>query len=152
MKKTMNRESKSIGSTRSLGIMIVLAVIAAGVIVQLSRRQAAIPADEVTATEEGQASGTVAFLMEQQWLIRMKLAETRESRLSPQVTSTGRVVPAPQNHALVAPAVGGILRRPRFALRVSRLDEPQPPPRRRRLFEVAASTTGSTAAMSVSRG
>ena len=111
--KTMNTKSLSAmgstGSTGSLAILIVLALISAGIIVQLSRRQAMLPADEETTPAETQANGTVAFLMEQQWLIRMKLAETTEARLAPQITSTGRVVPAPQNHAFVAPAVGGII-------------------------------------------
>ena len=64
------------GSTGSLAILIVLAVISAGIIVQLSRRQAMLPADEETTPDQTQANGTVAFLMEQQWLIRMKLAKT----------------------------------------------------------------------------
>ena len=59
--------------------------------------------------EDTESTGTVSFLMEQQWLIRMKLAEVTASRLAPQIRSTGRVVPAPQNQALVAPAVGGII-------------------------------------------
>ena len=112
MKTTQTKSLSAMGSTgsaRSLAILIVLAVISAGIIVQLSRRQAMLPADEETTPDETQADGTVAFLMEQQWLIRMKLAETTESRLAPQITSTGRVVPAPQNHAFVAPAVGGII-------------------------------------------
>ena len=55
------------------------------------------------------SSGTVTFLMEQQWLIRMKLALVEEQQVARQITSTGRVVPAANNQALVAPPVSGII-------------------------------------------
>jgi cobalt-zinc-cadmium efflux system membrane fusion protein len=55
------------------------------------------------------AGGTVKFLMEQQWLIHMKLAKAEEAMVAPQITSTGRVVAAPANQAVVAPPVGGII-------------------------------------------
>lgn len=54
-------------------------------------------------------TGTVKFLMEQQWLIRMKLAQVEEHTVARQITSTGRVVPAANSQALVAPPVSGIL-------------------------------------------
>jgi membrane fusion protein, heavy metal efflux system len=64
-------------------------------------------------TEEPEAAkaptGTVTFLMEQQWLIRMKLAKVEPTEVARQVTATGRVVPAANFHAVVAPPVGGIL-------------------------------------------
>jgi cobalt-zinc-cadmium efflux system membrane fusion protein len=47
--------------------------------------------------------------MEQQWLIKMKLAKAAEAELAPQIRSTGRVVPVPANHAVVAPPVGGVI-------------------------------------------
>jgi len=53
--------------------------------------------------------GTVKFLMEQQWLIRMKLAQVEEQTVARQITATGRVVPAANSQALVAPPVSGIL-------------------------------------------
>ena len=56
-----------------------------------------------------ESTGTVSFLMEQQWLIRMKLAVAERGMAAPQITSTGRVVPAPRNQAIVAPPVGGII-------------------------------------------
>ena len=55
------------------------------------------------------STGTVKFLMEQQWLIRMKLALAEEQTIARQITATGRVVPAANSQALVAPPVGGIL-------------------------------------------
>lgn len=54
-------------------------------------------------------TGTVKFLMEQQWLVRMKLALAEEQQIARQITTTGRVVPAANNQALVAPPVAGIL-------------------------------------------
>ena len=55
------------------------------------------------------SSGTVSFLMEQQWLIRMKLALVEEQTVARQITATGRVVPAANSQALVAPPVSGII-------------------------------------------
>ncbi|MDQ3666800.1 MAG: efflux RND transporter periplasmic adaptor subunit [Acidobacteriota bacterium] len=54
-------------------------------------------------------TGTVKFLMEQQWLIRMKLARVEEQTVARQITATGRVVPAANKQAVIAPPVGGIL-------------------------------------------
>lgn len=54
-------------------------------------------------------TGRVAFLMEQQWLIRMKLAKAEQALMAPQVQSTGRVVPVPAKRAIVSPPVGGII-------------------------------------------
>ena len=54
-------------------------------------------------------TSTVKFLMEQQWLIRMKLAVAEEQTVARQITSTGRVIPSANSQALVAPPVSGIL-------------------------------------------
>jgi len=54
-------------------------------------------------------SGKVAFLMEQQWLIHMKLAQAEEQTVARQITATGRVIPAANSQAMVAPPVGGIV-------------------------------------------
>ncbi len=67
-------------------------------------------------------TGTVKFLMEQQWLIRMKLAKVEEQEVARQITATGRVVPAANKQALVSPPVSGILaggQLPRVGQRVS---------------------------------
>ena len=69
------------------------------------------------------STGTVKFLMEQQWLIRMKLALVEEQTVARQITATGRVIPAANSQAIVAPPVGGILfgrNLPRVGQRVSR--------------------------------
>ncbi len=65
---------------------------------------------EVTKTEaEKSEAGKVKFLMEQQWLIKMKLAKAEEQTVSRQVTSTGKVVPAANSQAVVSTPVAGIL-------------------------------------------
>src|SRR5262249_61426945 len=76
---------------------------AAGLLFAYARRgnkeEAATPA-------AAEATGTVKFLMEQQWRIRMKLALIDEQTVARQVTATGRVIPAANHQAVVAPPVG----------------------------------------------
>lgn len=72
-------------------------------------RQTGTPAGRDAAPAAGNPTGTVKFLMEQQWLIRMKLAKADKEWVARQITSTGRVIPAQHNQAIVAPPVGGII-------------------------------------------
>lgn len=65
--------------------------------------------EQPTAETEKNESGTVKFLMEQQWLIQMKLAIAEEQSVSRQITSIGRVIPAANSQALVSTPVAGIL-------------------------------------------
>jgi len=65
--------------------------------------------DTVAAGPAAESNGIVLFRMEQQWLIRLKLAVAEETPALPQIYSTGRVVASPSNRALVAPPVGGII-------------------------------------------
>ncbi len=69
------------------------------------------PAKEVTTEPHVAATttGKVSFLMEQQWLIRMKLALAEEQTIARQITAIGRVVPAANSQAVVAPPVGGLV-------------------------------------------
>src|SRR5687768_1525539 len=69
------------------------------------------PTNEIAAEAPAPAAstGTVKFLMEQQWLIRMKLALVEEQTVARQITATGRVIPSANSQALVAPPVGRIL-------------------------------------------
>jgi RND family efflux transporter MFP subunit len=110
----IERETSSVRDPRRNQIVIVatVAVVAIVAVVILTyvlflRR----PAKTVTAeaTAAANPTGTVKFLMEQQWLIRMKLAKAEEQTIARQITSTGRVVPAANNQALVAPPVSGLL-------------------------------------------
>lgn len=83
------------------------------------------PTKEVTteAPAAAASTGTVKFLMEQQWLIRMKLAQAEEQTVARQITATGRVIPAANSQAVIAPPVGGIIsgrNLPRVGQRVAR--------------------------------
>jgi len=90
---------------RLLGAIAGLLVVAVVVFYLVSRR---VPEAEPQAAPPA-STGTVAFLMEQQWLVRMKLALVEPAQVARQITATGRVVPAANFQALVAPPVGGIL-------------------------------------------
>ena len=81
---------------------------AAVVTVVIARRPATAPAPASAPTPAAE-TGTVKFLMEQQWAARMMLAKAEPATIARQVTTTGRVVPAPGYHAVVAPPVGGLL-------------------------------------------
>jgi cobalt-zinc-cadmium efflux system membrane fusion protein len=74
-------------------------------------------------TRPARSATTVRFLMEQQWLVRMKLAQVDLRKVTRRIRSTGRVVPAFGHYAVVAPPVGGILSGqtlPRVGQRVKR--------------------------------
>ena len=107
---------------REIWVFVAFAAVA----IVLGIRFAADSADEVSkpAVANGsETTGTVSFLMEQQWRVRLKLAQAEEAILAPQITSTGRVVPAPENHAVVAPPVDGIISGdplPRLGQQISR--------------------------------
>jgi cobalt-zinc-cadmium efflux system membrane fusion protein len=103
----------------SLGAAIILA--AAIITVVVARRQGPAPPQEAAAPPA--ETGTVKFLMEQQWAVRMMLAKADPATVARQITATGRVVPAAGHHAVVAPPVGGLLdsgRLPRVGQRVTR--------------------------------
>lgn len=88
----------------AVGVFSLLLVFAA--IVWLRPAQ---PATTEAPAAAAATTGKVTFLMEQQWLIRMKLALAEEQTIARQITATGRVVPAANSQALVAPPVGGIV-------------------------------------------
>jgi RND family efflux transporter MFP subunit len=88
-----------------VAIMIVAGTIILGV--RFVTRSA--PPPPTVAAPAGSETGTVKFLMEQQWAIRMKLAKATPAAVAPQITATGRIVPAPGRHVVVAPPVSGIL-------------------------------------------
>jgi len=99
--------------------VIVVVIVAAALI--LWKRPAQGDAEATPPSAE--STGLVSFRMEQQWLIRMKMALAEEAKLSPQIYSTGRVIASPANRALVAPPVGGIIESrslPRIGERVMR--------------------------------
>jgi len=102
-----------------IGVAVVVAV--AGMLGVLFTRRPA-PEPSAVAPADGKAAGTVTFLMEQQWLIRMKLAKAESRSVARQIAATGRVIPAANHQAVVAPPVSGIILRgqlPRIGQSVS---------------------------------
>lgn len=94
--------------SKNLRWIAILVVIAGVAVATFALRRPEPAADEEPAPAAA-GTGRVAFLMEQQWLIKLKLAKAEEAEMAPQIRSTGRVVPAPANRAVVAPPVGGII-------------------------------------------
>src|SRR5215470_12598190 len=98
-------ESKAANARWLVALVVVIALAAVAMFV-FRRPQADANAEAAPAAAN---TGRVAFMMEQQWLIKLKLAKAEEAELAPQIRSTGRVVPVPANQALVAPPVSGII-------------------------------------------
>lgn len=99
------------GAHRRRQIVIVAVVAVFALLVVFAAILWLRPAKEVKTEAPAAAptTGKVAFLMEQQWLIRMKLALVEEQTVARQITATGRVIPAANSQAVVAPPVGGIV-------------------------------------------
>lgn len=99
------------GAHRRRQIVIIAVVGAFALLVVFAAILWLRPAKEVKTEAPAAAAttGKVTFLMEQQWLIRMKLALVEEQTLARQITATGRVIPAANSQAVVAPPVGGIV-------------------------------------------
>jgi RND family efflux transporter MFP subunit len=100
-------------------LIAIAAVVAAAL--WISNRPQQSEAD--AAPKAAESNGIVAFRMEQQWLIHLKLALAEKAQLAPQIYSTGRVIPSPANRTIVAPPVGGIISSqtlPRIGQNVSR--------------------------------
>ncbi len=111
-------------SRRNLVIIVsAMAIIAVVVILFAFFRLRPTKQAATEAPAAAASTGTVKFLMEQQWLIRMKLALVEEQTVARQITATGRIIPAATSQAIVAPPVGGILsgrNLPRVGQRVAR--------------------------------
>jgi cobalt-zinc-cadmium efflux system membrane fusion protein len=100
---------------------LLVGVLALGGVAWLYLKPSPVHKEEPAASAPD-TSGRVAFLMEQQWLIKMKLALGEEASVAPQILSTGRVVPVPGNRAVISSPVGGTLaneRLPRIGQDVS---------------------------------
>ncbi len=122
--ETTSVSGTSNSSRRNLIVIISAVALVALIVIVFAffrlrpAKQAATEAPAAAAS-----TGTVKFLMEQQWLIRMKLALAEEQTVARQITATGRVIPAANSQAIVAPPVGGILsgrNLPRVGQRVAR--------------------------------
>ena len=89
--------------------VVIASVVLLAVVVYLTMWRSGSPTEESAAATEKNDTGTVKFLMEQQWLVRMKLALAEEQTVSRQVKSVGRVVPAGNSQAVISTPVAGIL-------------------------------------------
>ncbi len=95
--------------TRNRWIVVVVIALAIVAIIGYSLLRRTATTEQAQAPTAANPTGTVKFLMEQQWLIRMKLALVEKQWVARQITSTGRVIAAQRNQAIVAPPVGGII-------------------------------------------
>lgn len=97
------------GTKRRSGLVwIVLAALPiVALIGMLYSRERADTIEEPAA--ERSRTGAVRFLMEQQWLIRMKLAQAELRDLAPQVRAVGRIIPAANHRAVVSSSVSGLI-------------------------------------------
>jgi cobalt-zinc-cadmium efflux system membrane fusion protein len=101
---------------------IALALIGITVIAYFALSRRSLNGETAAAPAAADAGGAVKFLMEQQWRIRMKLALVEEKTIARHISSTGRVIPAANQHAAVAPAISGLIERgplPRLGQRVT---------------------------------
>lgn len=102
-----NRKEHESGKGRWLLIVLAALMVAALIGVAYWRRGAKAP--EAAAPAAAETTGTVKFLMEQQWRVHMMLAKAESRQVTRQIAATGRVIPAAQNQAIVAPPVGGLI-------------------------------------------
>jgi RND family efflux transporter MFP subunit len=106
----MSTESINNSSRRKLFVIVsAIAVVAIVALVFAFFRLRPTKQVAAEAPAAAASTGTVKFLMEQQWLIHMKLAQPEEQTVARQITATGRVIPAANSQAIVAPPVSGIL-------------------------------------------
>lgn len=106
----MSTEAINNSSRRKLFVIVsAIAVVAIVAIVFAFFRLRPTKQAAAEAPAAAASTGTVKFLMEQQWLIRMKLAQAEEQTVARQITATGRIIPAANSQAIIAPPVSGIL-------------------------------------------
>ncbi|MGH7856931.1 MAG: efflux RND transporter periplasmic adaptor subunit, partial [Candidatus Binatia bacterium] len=95
---------------RGVVVTVLVVVVVVIVVVGVARfRSRPAPAPPSTAETVADTSGTVKFLMEQQWAIRMKLAKAEPTVVARQIITPGRLIPAHGRHASVAPPVAGLI-------------------------------------------
>jgi cobalt-zinc-cadmium efflux system membrane fusion protein len=94
---------------RSGSVWIALMGVAILALLVTLYRNQAVELDVEEEVVETASNGTVTFLMEQQWLIGMKLAQAQRRELSPQVRAVGRVIPADNYSAIISSPVTGLV-------------------------------------------
>jgi membrane fusion protein, heavy metal efflux system len=100
---------KPISSAARKRWLVIGAVIIIAALIVVSFLRKSKQEEVATAPAPANPTGVVKFLMEQQWLIKMKLALVEKKTIARQITSTGRVVPAANSRAVVSPPVGGLI-------------------------------------------
>jgi membrane fusion protein, heavy metal efflux system len=106
---TIRQRWRSLSRGSQALIVSAVAMLAIALLVYLFLLRGRGKSEMAEAPAASNPAGTVKFLMEQQWLIRMKLAVVEEQTVARQITATGRVVPAANSQAVVAPPVSGLL-------------------------------------------
>lgn len=101
--------SQSTNTSKFIFFVVLLLITAAVATVIWRSQKAPISEPAPASAENANPAGIVPFLMEQQWLIHMKLAKVQKQSLAKQVTAIGRVIPAASSRAIVAPSIGGVL-------------------------------------------
>ncbi|KAF0245855.1 MAG: RND family efflux transporter MFP subunit [bacterium] len=97
-------------NSKSTYLFFILLILITSAIATFIWNSQKTPISEVTSNIENKnTAGIVKFLMEQQWLIHMKLAKVEQQPLARQVAAVGRVIPTSSSRAIVAPSVSGIL-------------------------------------------
>ena len=109
-------------ASRTRWFIVGIVVLAAVAILAYMLLRRSAKEESAAAPAAANQTGVVKFLMEQQWLIRMKLALAQQQTVARQITSTGRVIPAANYQAVVSPPVGGIVggQLPRVGQRVAK--------------------------------
>lgn len=123
MSSQLEETRKEHASGKGRWLLIVLAALVVATLIGLAYWRRGAKAPEAAAPAAANTTGTVKFLMEQQWRVHMMLAKAESRQVTRQITATGRVIPAAQNQAIVAPPVGGLIAGsglPRIGQRVAR--------------------------------
>jgi multidrug efflux pump subunit AcrA (membrane-fusion protein) len=107
--KEFNEENPKSSGAKNWLIGGVIGLLLLGLLGYYAWNRISKPAEVAKKEAEKNETGKVKFLMEQQWLIKMKLAKAEKETVSRQVTSVGRVVPAANSQAVVSTPVAGIL-------------------------------------------
>jgi multidrug efflux pump subunit AcrA (membrane-fusion protein) len=104
-----NRRSIPNSNVRRAAVIGLVGLLIVLVVVIFAWRRSSNNIEQAATEAEKNETGKVKFLMEQQWLIQMKLAKAEEQTVSRQITSVGRVIPATNSQAIVSTPVAGIL-------------------------------------------
>lgn len=117
------RKEQTSSDGKGSWLLIALAALVVAALIGLAYWRRGAKAPEVAVPAAANTTGTVKFLMEQQWRVHMMLAKAERRQVTRQISATGRVIPAAQHQAIVAPPVGGLIAGsglPRIGQRVGR--------------------------------